>query len=280
MPAIPDEIAEAEEEGIQFRFLIQPVKIESTPNNRLAVTFQRMTLSAPDSSNRPKAIPLKDDFLTLETDSLISAVGELVDLSWIPQNLIKNDLIDAASAPKIFAGGDAVPQSRTIVTAIAAGKKAAISMDYFFRGEAYHEGLSRIRVGKRESISMEAYLQGRENGTWPKAREVVTYQQINPLYFEADKIAKMRKLSRGRRLSSFSEVNLGYDAKKALLAASRCYSCGMCNYCGNCSFFCPEAAISIDPAQGIRAVDYAHCKGCGTCVKACPKCAVEMKNLP
>ncbi len=94
MPAIQDEIVEAEGEGVRFEFLVQPVKINMTKKKRVAVTFQRMKLTSPDQGNRPKPIPVKGDFLTLETDSLITAVGELVDLSWIPKKLIKDDLID------------------------------------------------------------------------------------------------------------------------------------------------------------------------------------------
>ena len=94
MPAIHDEIVEAEEEGVGFEFLIQPVKVSLLKNKKLAVRFQRMKLRDPDQSGRPKAIPVKGKFLTLEADHLITAVGEQVDLSWIPQDLIKNGLID------------------------------------------------------------------------------------------------------------------------------------------------------------------------------------------
>jgi NADPH-dependent glutamate synthase beta subunit-like oxidoreductase len=279
MPAIQDEIVEAEEEGVKFEFLVQPVKINLTKKKRLAVTFQRMKLSSPDQSNRPKPIPVKGDFLTLETDRLITAVGELVDLSWIPQNLIKDDLIDTGSAPKIFAGGDAVAQPRTIVTAIASGKRAAISIDFFLRGEDDGENLSKISVGNRGPLSMEAYLQGRDNGRWPEKKEVVSYQQINTLYFEPSRRVRMRKRHRNKILKGFSEVNLGYNTKEAIFSASRCFSCGTCNYCYNCYFFCPEGVISLDPVDRTRVVDYLHCKGCGTCAKACPRSVVTMKEV-
>jgi len=67
MPAIQDEIVEAEEEGGRFEFLVQPVKINLTKKKRVAGHFQRMKLSSPDQSNRPKAIPVRGNFLTLET---------------------------------------------------------------------------------------------------------------------------------------------------------------------------------------------------------------------
>jgi len=76
-------------------------------------------------------------------------------------------------------GGDAVAQPRTIVTAIASGKKAAISIDLSLRGGNDDENLSMISVGGKGSLSMEAYLQGRDNGRWPEKKGVVSYQQIN-----------------------------------------------------------------------------------------------------
>ena len=140
MPAIQDEIHEAEEEGVRFEFLLQPVKISLLKNKKIRVKFQRMRIRGRDQSDRPKAIPMKGEYLTLDADGLIKAVGEGVDLSWIPETLSKKGLIDVNSSlttshPKIFAGGDAVDQPRTIVTAIGSGKKAAIAIDLYLRGD-------------------------------------------------------------------------------------------------------------------------------------------------
>jgi NADPH-dependent glutamate synthase beta subunit-like oxidoreductase len=278
MPAIQDEIVEAEDEGVRFEFLVQPVDIHLTKEKRLAITFQRMKLGSPDQSHRPRVIRVKGDFLTLKADHLITAIGEQVDLSWIPKELIKNNLIETESSPKIFSGGDAVDQPRTIVTAIASGKKAAISIDLYLRGEAPEEILSKIRIGGKGSLSMEVYLQGRDSGEWPEVKDVVPYTQINTLYFESSRRIRMRKRYRNKALKGFSEVNLGVPPQEALFSASRCFSCGTCNYCYNCYFFCPEGVISLDPVERTRRVDYLHCKGCGTCAKACPKNVVSMKE--
>ena len=279
MPAIQDEIVEAEEEGVGFEFLIQPMKVNLLKNKRLAVKFQRMRLSDLDQSGRPKAIPVKGKFFTLETDHLITAVGEKVDISWIPQDFIKNGLIDVNPSLKIFAGGDAVDQPRTIVTAISAGKRAAISIDLRLRGEPLDEVFSKIKVGNKGSVSMESYLSGRNEGKWPEVQEVVSYQQINTLYLESNKRVRMRKLNLDKRLKDFSEVNLGFTSEEAKFSASRCFSCGTCNYCYNCYFFCPEGVVSLDPDQRTRTVDFDHCKGCGTCAKSCPRNVVEMKEV-
>jgi len=279
MPAIRDEVNEAEEEGVRFEFLIQPVKVILTKKKRLRITFQRMKLRGFDQTHRPKAIPMKGEFFTLETDHLITAVGEQVDLSWIPREFIENNLIEIESPSKFFAGGDALDQPRTIVTAIASGKKAAISMDLYLRGEGPDEIFSKIRVGDKGSLSMEAYLQGRDGGGWPEVKEVVSYTQINTLYFESSRKVRVRKRHPQKVPKDFSEVNLGYSSEEAILSGSRCFFCGACNYCYYCYFFCPEGAISFDPVQGTRMVDFIHCKGCGTCAKACPRNVIKMETL-
>jgi NADPH-dependent glutamate synthase beta subunit-like oxidoreductase len=284
MPAIQDEIHEAEQEGVRFEFLLQPVKINLLKNRRIGVKFQRMRLRGRDQGNRPKAIPVKGKYLTLETDGLITAVGEGVDLSWMPENLNKKNLIEVSSSlttsyPKIFAGGDAVDQPRTIVTAIASGKKAAISIDLYLRGCATDNIFSKIRVGNKGALSMEAYLSGRNGGDWSEPKDIISYPQLNTLYFEHSKRIEMRKLDRKKALKGFSEVHLGFTSDEARSSSSRCFSCGTCNYCYNCYFFCPEGAISLDPLHQAKTVDLGHCKGCGTCAKVCPRCVVVMKEM-
>jgi NADPH-dependent glutamate synthase beta subunit-like oxidoreductase len=278
MPALRDEIAEAEEEGIEFRFLIQPIKVRRGQAGRLEVTFQRMQLSAQDESGRPSVAPLRDELVTLEADNLIRALGEAVDLSWIPERLIRNGLIQPESSAGIFAGGDAVAQPRTIATAIAAAKKAAISMDLFFRGIQDLDVLARVGLGNKGSLSIQAYLEARERGIWPDASGVVSFGQINTLYFPQKRRVKTPKISHEKRLKTFREVNRGFNAQAASISASRCYSCGRCNACSNCYYFCPEGAISIDSKHRTRTVDLLHCKGCGTCARACPRCAIEMRE--
>jgi NADPH-dependent glutamate synthase beta subunit-like oxidoreductase/Pyruvate/2-oxoacid:ferredoxin oxidoreductase delta subunit len=278
MPAIPDEVHEAEEEGIEFRFLLQPASVKQI-NGRLSVVFQRMELGAADESGRPKAIPAKGEYLTIETDSLIAAVGELVDISWVPERFVNAGLIDSKPELGFFVGGDVARQPRTIVHAIASAKRAAISMDLFFRGVPDHDILSRVGVGSKGSLSMRSYLRARENGEWPEAKQTVGYEKINTLYFEKAERVRQKRLGNKKRLQSFSEVNLSPDAKTALLSASRCYSCGRCNACLNCYYFCPEGVITVNVEQCTRTVDDLHCKGCGTCATACPRNAVEMKDL-
>jgi NADPH-dependent glutamate synthase beta subunit-like oxidoreductase len=284
MPAIKDEIDDAEEEGVRFEFLIQPVRINMLPDKRLAVTFRRMKLGEPDASGRPRAIPVEETDFIMETDYLFTAAGENVDLVSLPKDLTKNGLIYVdtflrTKNTKMFAGGDVVDQPRTIVTAIGAGKKAAISIDLNLKGSSPEKMFSGIQVGNKGSLSFEAYTSGGKFEMFRAAQKVVTFDKLNTLYFEHSERVKKRKLNRETALQNFQEVNLGLLAEEATASASRCFTCGTCNYCYNCYFFCPEGVILLDPIKGTKYVDYDHCKGCGTCAKSCPRSVVVMKEL-
>jgi NADPH-dependent glutamate synthase beta subunit-like oxidoreductase len=283
MPAIEEEKREAEEEGARFEFLIQPVEIKLRKNKKIAVRFQRMRLGKPDQSGRPRPLPVKGDLFAIEADCLVLAVGEGIDLSWLPAELTQNGLLEAGPSQVdrqkyVFAGGDAIDQPRTVVTAIASGKRAAISIDLCLRGLSAEEFLPKIWVGNKGSLSIEAYRSGIEEGKWPEVKEVVPYEKINTLFFTPIQRVRGRRLSHVKALQGFSEVNRGFSADQARVSASRCFTCGTCNYCYNCYFFCPEGVISLDPEQKVKTVDLDHCKGCGTCAKACPRSVVRMKE--
>jgi NADPH-dependent glutamate synthase beta subunit-like oxidoreductase len=283
MPAIEEEKREAEEEGARFEFLSQPVEIKLRKNKKLVVRFQRMRLGKPDLSGRPRPLPVKGDLFAIEADCLVTAVGEGIDLSWLPPELTQKGLLEAGPSrldgqKYVFAGGDAIDQPRTVVTAIASGKRAAISIDLCLRGLSSEEIFSKIRVGSKGSLSVEAYHSGIEEGKWPEVKEVVPFEKINTLFFTPVQRVKGRRLSRERALQGFSEVNRGFSPDQARVSASRCFTCGTCNYCYNCYFFCPEGVISLDPERKVKTVDLDHCKGCGTCAKACPRSVVQMKE--
>lgn len=282
MPAISDEVEEAEQEGVRFEFLVQPVKIWQLKNRKLRIKFQRMKLRKTSRDERPRPIPIKGSFVMMEADRLITAVGEGVDLSWIPKDLSEKGFMKpflSSDGRRIFAGGDAVDQQRSVVTAIASGKRAAISIDLSFRGEDPEEVFSKIRVGSKGALSMEAYLNGRERGNWGEPKGVVVYDQINTLFFQPSERVRAGRIDPSKALKGFSEVHSGLSSEGARLSASRCFSCGTCNYCYNCYFFCPEGIVSFDPVDRMRRVDLDHCKGCGTCSRTCPTHVIEMRLI-
>lgn len=285
MPALEEEIGEAEEEGVSFEFLLQPLKIDlvGRSRKRVRVTFQQMRLGRKDRTGRRRAIPLDGAFVRRESDGVVIAVGEEVDRSWVPPGLMEKGAIKVdpylrtKKAP-FFAGGDAIRQPRTVVTAIAAGKRGALSIDVFLRGLSPETIFPKIAVGEKGALSLDAYRVGIETGRFPEKRGVVSYDRIRPLFFQHSKRTPLRKRSGTGGARDFREVYFGLSRREARASAERCFSCGTCNDCWNCSFFCPEGVVVLDPLGGTRSIDVARCKGCGTCASACPRGAVVMRE--
>lgn len=278
MPAIPEEIEEAEQEGVHFEFLIQPVEIRSLPDRRIRVKFQRMRLKKGNQGERPRPIPIKGSFVHMETDRLMIAIGEGVDLSWIPPDLSEQGFIkETFSGGQFFSGGDAVNQHRSVVTAISSGKRGAILIDLSLRGIDPEAILPKISIGSKGALSMEAFMKGLESGIWEGPKPIIGFEKINTLFFKPSARVKPKKIPSDQAIKGFSEVHQGFSSEEAKESASRCFSCGTCNECYNCYYFCPEGIVSFDELNHMRKVDLDHCKGCGICSKACPRHVIEMR---
>jgi len=142
MPANPLEVEEAERDGVKIHFLLTPRKILSKDKQVVAVDCIRMRLGPLDESGRRRPIPIKGSEFTMELDTTILAIGESPDISFLSKevevtewNTIAVDpLTLETSMPGVFAGGDAVSGPATVIEAIAAGKRAAVSIDRYLRG--------------------------------------------------------------------------------------------------------------------------------------------------
>lgn len=143
MPAIPWEVKEAESEGVKINFLLAPKKILGKDGHVIGVECIRMELGPPDETGRRRPIPIANSEFTVESKAVILAVGESPDISFIPKELetTKQNTIEAnpftleTSMPGIFAGGDVVLGPATVIEAIAAGMKAAASIDCYLKGK-------------------------------------------------------------------------------------------------------------------------------------------------
>ncbi len=153
LPARREEVEHAQEEGVEFRLLCAPVEIlgyrnendRQDPKNGF-VTGMRciaMELGEPDERGRRKPIPVKGSEFTLEADTVIMALGTS------PNPLIKNTTRGLevnhhggivvnenglTSREGIYAGGDAVTGAATVISAMGAGKKAALAIDEYLKG--------------------------------------------------------------------------------------------------------------------------------------------------
>ena len=141
MPANPLEVKEAEKEGVKIHFLLAPKKISGRDGPVVALECTRMKLGELDESGRRRPISIAGSEFMMQFDAVILAIGELPDVSFLPQeievargNTVKvNPLTLETSMPGVFAGGDVVSGPATVIEAIAAGKRAASSINRYLR---------------------------------------------------------------------------------------------------------------------------------------------------
>lgn len=144
MTARIDEIHHAEEEGIKFEFLINPVRfIGDEKQNIKQVECQRMELGEPDESGRRRPIPIKGSEFVTDIDAAVIAIGTnvnpIVPTSTPGMNLNKWGYIIAdektgkTTKKGVFAGGDIVTGAATVILAMGAGKIAAESIDEYLK---------------------------------------------------------------------------------------------------------------------------------------------------
>ncbi|WP_027715286.1 FAD-dependent oxidoreductase [Desulfuromonas sp. TF] len=238
MPADSWEVDGAEEEGVQFEFLVNPTRIVTENNKVVGVEVVKMALGEPDESGRRRPAPVPGSEYVIECDTVIPAIGQDPDLSFIPEDLgiditrwntvvtkhlpLKNaadrELKDGMGNPLsrtlitdldgVFAGGDAEIGPLTVVACVGSGHRAArVIQRYLEEGQVY---LSDDDI-------MEDILS--HLGVYDKNEEVPVL----------DAAARENQAEiHGRQRASFknySEVELGLKDSQAVREAERCLRC-------------------------------------------------------
>lgn len=159
VPANPWEVKEAENEGVKFHFLATPKRILGKNRWVSALECIRMELGELDETGRKRPVPIEGSEFQIELDAVILAIGETPDLSFLPKGIevTENDTIAVdpftleTSLPGIFAGGDVVSGPATVIEAIVAGKRVAVSIDRYLRGKD-------VKTGEKMKIVEEAHV--------------------------------------------------------------------------------------------------------------------------
>lgn len=238
IPAHKEEIEQALAEGVVIDEAWGPLRVLKNASSITGVELARC-VSLRDETGRFAPCLDEKTTKTLEADMIILAVGQAPDLSLLPGGLSLTDtgtievdpVTGETSFPGVFAGGDIVSGASTVVNAIAAGKKAAVSID---------------RCHKREDLR--------------KGRETTPNRVDNPPKERMPVLARQRAsiLSVAERIGNFREIVTGFDGDTAYLEAQRCMTCGSkaeidpveeCRLCQACERNCPQKAISIRPAR-------------------------------
>ena len=258
MPAIAEEVEEAIREGVEFIFNAAPVKGVGKNDRVKAVACLRTKPGKPDVSGRKKPVPIKGSDFLLPADSLILAVGQRADLSFLPEGveaengLISADLWGRTTVPGVYAGGDAATGQGYVSHAIASGKQAALSIDRFLRKERFDPP--------------------------PNGQEIAGFARINLDYFPQAPRVALPSLAVRVRAGNFREVHGSIRGLQGSKEAGRCFSCGHCIRCNVCLVVCPDVAISFDEKGKDYLIDMEHCKGCGICVVECPRSAMTLEE--
>jgi len=148
MPALHEEIEAALEEGITILPLVSPVKILSASGQLSGVEFIKNKLGDVDSSGRRRPVAVPGTEYTVNLDTLLLSIGDMPDVDYIPSmdidvtswGTIKVDPATLVTSKKgVFAGGDVVTGPNTVVEAIADGKKVAVMIARYLRGQKLEE---------------------------------------------------------------------------------------------------------------------------------------------
>ncbi len=213
MPAFPWEIQEAEEEGVVIHPGWGPKKIEGDGNRVKGIELQSCTSVFDEKGHFcPAFDPSQRKFL--EADTVILAVGQSPDFSFLPPELgiqlteegnVKiNVQTLETSVPGVFAGGEAASGPASAVEAMAMGRKAADSIDKFLEGKGLADRPSAFNDEEKDSFWM-----GEDKNFSSKQR------------------VSMPASSLPERLRSFDLVQLGYGEEEARKEASRCLRCDL-----------------------------------------------------
>ncbi|MBQ9960675.1 MAG: FAD-dependent oxidoreductase, partial [Firmicutes bacterium] len=266
MPADHIEIEEAEEEGVIFKNLTNPIEVIADENGHVKeVVLQVMELGEPDASGRRSPRPVEGKTETLAVDTMILAIGQAVDASMFDCDKTRKNAIAydpdtfMTSIPGVFAGGDCGNDKISIaIEAIADARKVSDIIDAYLYGEVIK--YEKPFVVERDDIT-EKTFEDRE-------------RMCRPV---------LPQLSPGERKDNFSEViPCPYDVEDAVAEASRCLECGCHDYY-ECKLIDLANQYDVHPerfAGEKKAIEFKDdhpfivrdpnkCILCGLCVRVC-----------
>jgi formate dehydrogenase beta subunit len=215
MPADEVEIREAEEEGIDFHYLTLPTRLIAEDGAVKSVECIRMELGEPDASGRRRPVPVEGSEFIIETDVVISAIGQDSNLFFIgpePIEVTKWGTIKVdeqsmkTSLAGVFSGGDCVTGPATLVEALAAGSDAALTIDQYLSGA--EPELPTYRKLEKFAGAVKVFDKNEIIG-------ILGGQPRPPVSC----------LPVEERIHSFQEVDQGLTAKTAVKDADRCLRC-------------------------------------------------------
>ncbi|MFN4081373.1 MAG: FAD-dependent oxidoreductase [Saprospiraceae bacterium] len=305
MKASPWEIEDAQREDIPIYCNHVPKTFVVEGGRLRGMTFEKVE-AVYDEKGRRQLIPTGEPDVFFEADDVLIAVGQENAFPWIERDLgIEFDkwdvpVIDPATFqsgnPRVFFGGDAALGPKNVITAVAHGHQAAISIDLFCQGESVH----RRPAPRTTLISQKMGLQ-----EWMYDSPVSPDKRYRTDHLDLAKALSDRKL----------EAEMGFDVERAFREAQRCLNCdvqtvfatSLCIECDACMDVCPTSCITFTangeeselrqrlkapaenltqdlyisetlPTQRVMVKDEDLCLHCGLCAERCPTGAWDMQK--
>lgn len=264
MPAEDIEIREAEEEGVEFKFLLAPEEIIADGGKVSSIRMQKMQLGEPDASGRRSPVPIEGEQELIPVDTIIAAIGQQVDMSdfgeigaskWRTIAIDENSFM--TNLPGVFAGGDAVTGPGIAIGAVGQGRRAADVMISYLQGDLLPYKQSYIV--ERKDLTKEDFVE-------LKKEDRVKISHMEPQ----------------ERKDNFREIAGRMSNEDAEREASRCLECGCRDYF-ECKLIKYSNHYQVEPQylqgekhQAIMVDDHpfierdsAKCILCGLCVRIC-----------
>ncbi len=266
MPADREELENALKDGVVFKELINPVSLKNG-----ILKCQVMKLGEPDSSGRRRPVPVKGKFVELKIDSVLSAIGEMVDYDLLKQNgiavdergTIRVNEFNETSVENVFIAGDAYRGPSTVVESIADGQAVA-------KGILAKEGIDLERV-EPEDYEFDYANRIKEI----RAKKGVIKPTVETLNTDEEIMAETRRCLECNFICNKcvevcpNRANIaikvpGFKDENLILHLD-----GFCNECGNCGTFCPydgapykdkltlfwnEEHMKVNPNNGFRLI--------------------------
>ncbi len=212
MPADPSEIESAIEEGIKINYLVQPTKVIGDKGMVTGIECVRTELGEPDLSGRRRPVPVKGSEFMVNCDVVIPAISQAPDLGFLAKGhgfkttrwstFEVNP--ETTSIQGVFAGGDAVSGPATVIEAIAAGQRAAVSIhNYLRKGEDHRD----YRIPRSYKKMPQVSLSNEEQSSLRRP--------------------EMPHIPVAERKGTFGEVALGFTLEAAVNEAKRCLRCDL-----------------------------------------------------
>jgi NADPH-dependent glutamate synthase beta subunit-like oxidoreductase len=305
MKASPWEIEDAQHEDIPFMNNHVPLSFEIKEGRLVGMTFEKVH-PVFDANGKRSMLPTGEPHVFVEADDVIIAVGQENVFPWIERDLgmefdkwnvpVVDKVTFASTLPNVFFGGDAAFGPKNVITAVAHGHQAAISIDLYCQGEDTLKRPAPFTNLISQKMGIHEWMY--DSGVAADHRFAVPH-------------AEKRKTLADRKV----EVELGFDEQLAFKEAQRCLNCDVqtvfntsrCIECDACMDICPTSCItftengeeedlrtrlmapanllsqdlyvSSDLKTGrVMIKDENVCLHCGLCAERCPTAAWDMQK--